>query len=108
MQQESHYPALRFWQYLGTTRGIDTKYFKVDIYKKNTAHLTFKDDNLLKKFNLYCGRKLNWLPDEYEALSDEERAVADSFEGRDSYRKTYNNRSFFLQSDSNLLLLASG
>ena len=97
----------------GQTRGIDTKYFKVDIYKKNTAHLTFKDDNLLKKFNLYCGRKLNWLPDDYgykpyEALSDEERAVADSFEGRDSYRKTYNNRSFFLQSDSNLLLLASG
>ena len=97
----------------GTTRGIDTRFFKVDIFKKNTCHLTFKDEALLKKFNLYCGRKLNWLPDDYgykpyEALSDEERAVADSFEGRDSYRHTFNNRSFFLQNDFNPLLLASG
>ena len=97
----------------GTTRNIDTRFFKVDIFKKNTCHLTFKDEALLKKFNLYCGRKLRWLPDDYgykpyEALDDEERAVADSFEGRDSYEHTFNNRSFFLQTNNNLLLLTSG
>lgn len=97
----------------GIYRAIDTKFFKVDIFKKNTAHLTFKDENLLKKFNLYCGRKLNWLPDDYgykpyESLDDEERAVADSFEGRDSYEETFHNRKFYLQSNSNLRLLAAG
>lgn len=97
----------------GQTRGIDTKFFKVDVFKKGTAHLTFKDEQLLKKFNLYCGRKLHWLPDDYgykpyESLDDEERAVADSFEGRDSYRQTFNNRSFFLADNNYPLMLTSG
>lgn len=112
---ESHDMAkvLQDAQKKGITRNIDTKYFKVDVYKKGTAHLTFKDDALLKKFNLYCGRKLHWLPDDYgykpyEALDDEERAVADSFEGRDSYKHTFNNRSFFLSTEKNLPLLTSG
>lgn len=97
----------------GQTHNIDTKYFKVDVYKKGTAHLTFKDEKLLKKFNLYCGRKLNWLPDDYgykpyETLTEEEKAVADSFEGRDSYNETYYQKGFYLQSDSNPLLLTAG
>lgn len=95
----------------GVTRGIDTRFFKIDVYKKGTAHLTFKDDALLKKFNLYCGKKLKFLPDDYgykpyEALDKDERAVADSFEGRDSYRHTFNNRNFFLQDSSQFLLTA--
>lgn len=104
--------ALQTAREQGVTRNIDTKFFKVDVYKKGTAHLTFKDDALLKKFNLYCGRKLRWLPDDYgykpyEALDDEERAVADSFEGRLSYRNTFNNRNFFLPRDANPLLLTA-
>ena len=91
------------------TRGIETKYFIVDVFKKGTCHLTFKDPDLLKKFNLYCGRKLNWLPDgygfkPYESLDEDERAVADSFEGRDSYQQTFANRQFYLQNNSPLLL----
>ena len=93
----------------GITAKIDTKYFIVTVYKKNTCHLTFKDPDLLKKFNLYCGRKLNWLPDGYgfklyESLDEDERAVADSFEGRDSYQQTFANRQFYLQSSSPLML----
>lgn len=100
-------------QSVGVFRAIDTKFFKVDIFKKNTAHLTFKDETLLKKFNLYCGRKFNWLPDDYgykpyDSLDDEERAVADSFEGRDSYEETFHNRKFYLQSNSNLQLITAG
>lgn len=94
------------------TRGIDTKFFIVDVYKKGTCHLTFKDADLLKKFNLYCGRKLHWLPDDYgrkpyESLSKEERIVADSFEGRDSYTETYRNQQFYLPSNSSLLMLTA-
>ncbi|MBQ3434950.1 MAG: hypothetical protein IJG24_07905, partial [Selenomonadaceae bacterium] len=81
--------------------------------KKGTCHLTFNDETLLKKFNLYCGRKLNWLPDgygfkAYSDLDDEERAVADSFEGRTSYEETFRNRQFYLQSNSNPLMLTAG
>ena len=41
----------------GINRGIDTKYFTVDLFKKGTCHLRFKDMELLKKFNIYCGRR---------------------------------------------------
>ena len=93
----------------GFTRNIITKFFHIAVYKKGTCHLTFRDERLLKKFNLYCGRKLNWLPDDYgykpyETLDEEERAVADSFEGRDSYEETFHNRQFYLQSNSIPLL----
>lgn len=97
---------------MGFHRNIVTKFFTVALYKKGTCHLTFNDEALLKKFNLYCGRKLNWLPDgygfkAYSELDDEERAVADSFEGRDSYEETFANRQFYLQSNSSPLLLAA-
>ncbi|MBR6901368.1 MAG: DUF4942 domain-containing protein, partial [Synergistaceae bacterium] len=35
------------------------------LYKKGTCHLKFKDMDLLKKFNIYCGKKSNMLPDDY-------------------------------------------
>lgn len=95
----------------GKNREIDTKFFTVDVFKKGTCHLKFKDMELLKKFNLYCGKRLNWLPDDYgrkpyESLDDEERAVADSFEGRDSYNETYHNQQFYLPSGNLLMLTA--
>lgn len=97
---------------MGLTRNIVTKFFTVALYKKGTCHLTFNDETLLKKFNLYCGKKLNWLPDDYgrkpyESLNHEERAVADSFEGRESYNETYHNQQFYLPTDSNLLMLTA-
>ena len=99
----------------GITANIDTKYFTVNLYKKGTAHLTFKDLDLLKKFNLYCGKKLNWLPDNYgtksyKDLTAKEKEVADSFEGRESYEDTFKNQQFYLPQDvaSSMLMLTSG
>ena len=94
-------------------RGIDTKFFIVDLYKKGTCHLTFKDMDLLKKFNLYCGRKKNWLPDDYgrkpyRHLDDEEKEIVDSFEGRESYEDTYRHQDFYLPQASDLLMLNAG
>jgi len=105
---------IRFAQTYGGTRNIDTKYFKVTLYKKGTCHLTFKDLNLLKKFNLYCGKRFNWLPDDYgrkryDDLTEKEKAVADSFEGKSSYEETFNNQDYFLpQPSSNLRMLSAG
>jgi hypothetical protein len=51
-------------------QGIDNIYessfFKdIKIYKKGTIHLTFKDDDLLRRFNIICGKEKNWLPNDY-------------------------------------------
>ncbi|MBR1567273.1 MAG: DUF4942 domain-containing protein, partial [Oscillospiraceae bacterium] len=76
----------------GATRNIDTKYFKATFYKKGTAHLVFKDMDLLEKFNMFASRKKGWLPPEYgrkryQDMSDEERRVIDSFQGREKYEE---------------------
>ena len=109
---------LAFAQQYGLNRNIDTKYFTVTLYKKGTAHLTFKDETLLKKFNLYCGKRFNWLPDDYgrkryEDLDAKEKAVADSFEGKDSYQETFTNQDFYQVSaaqlnSTNLRMLTAG
>ena len=105
---------LTYAEKVGQNRNIDTKYFIVTLYKKGTCHLTFKSPELLKKFNLYCGRKHGWLPDGYgrKAYSDltaEEKTVADSFEGRESYEETYKNQQvYFPESINNIKLLGAG
>lgn len=85
----------------GQTKNIDTKYFTITFYKKGTCHLVFKDDELLKKFNIFGSQKKGWLPQTYgkKAYSDmeaEEKAVIDEFEGEASYEATYANKDYFL------------
>lgn len=101
-------------QDIGKTKNISTKFFDVTLYKKGTAHLVFKDLELLKKFNIYAGRKKNWLPPSYghkhyDEMDDEEKAVIDSFEGKDSYKETLSKRDFYLSQpvDSILTLHSS-
>ena len=94
-------------------KNVDTKYFTIDFFKKGTAHLKFKDMELLKKFNIYAGRRKQWLPPSYgnkhyDAMDDEEKAVIDSFEGKEEYEKTFYNRDFYLNSADNMLMLNSG
>lgn len=107
------YQKLEAAQSVGINRGIDTKFFSVDLFKKGTCHLTFKDLNLLKKFNLYCGRKKNWLPDDYgrkhySDLNEEEKGIVDSFEGKASYEDTFTNQDYYLPSINGLLMLTGG
>ena len=100
-------------QKLKNYKNIDTKYFAITFYKKGTAHFVFKDDELRKKFNIYAGRKKNWLPPSYgkkpyDAMDDEEKAVIDSFEGKEAYEETYAKRDFYITDgnvNSNLLML---
>lgn len=85
----------------GETKNIDTKYFKITFYKKGTAHLLFKSDELLKRFNIFGSRNKKWLPPAYgkktyEEMNDEERAVIDEFEGEKEYRKTLANANYYI------------
>lgn len=93
------------------TKGIITKFFKIDFFKKRTAHLTFLDEELLKKFNIFGSLEKGWLPPSYskkryEDMSKEEQQVIDEFEGEKEYNKVYNNTEYFIYDDKKVLMLA--
>ena len=83
------------------TKNIEFKHFYITCYKKGTCHITFKDEELLKKFNLFGSQRKGWLPPsygkvKYEDMGEEERAVVDEFEGEESYRETVANSAYLL------------
>ena len=83
------------------TRNIRLKYFTVSFYKKGTCHLTFTNERLLKKLNIYGSQRKGWLPKgyarrKYEELDTEEQAVIESFEGRESYTESVGEPEYYL------------
>lgn len=96
----------------GQNKKIETKYFIIDFYKKGTAHLFFKDSDLLKKFNIYGSQKKNWLPHEYgkksyQEMTPEEKNVVDAFDGgKQQYEKICENSSYYvLENNTSINLL---
>lgn len=92
------------------SKNIDLKYFTITFYKKGTAHITFKDEELLKKFNIFGGQRKNWLPpsygkSKYSDMGQSEKSVVDSFEGCKEYEQTVKNKDFYIMDNSKLLLL---
>lgn len=86
------------------TKNIKLKFFNITFYKKGTCHITFTNDDLLKKFNIFGAMHKGWLPPsygkaKYQDMTEEEKEVIDSFEGEIEYRKVFNNSDYFL-SDS--------
>lgn len=100
--------AIRIAESTGCTRNIDTKYFRATFFKKGTAHLIFKDEKLLEKFNIFAGRKKGWLPNaygkcKYSDMSPEEQHVVDSFQGRERYEAVMRDAQYFLaESDAGM------
>lgn len=82
-------------------RNIQLKYFTVTLYKKGTCHLTFTNERLLKKLNIFGSQRKGWLPKgytrrRYEEMSAEEQAVIESFEGRESYNASVMESEYYL------------
>lgn len=97
----------------GQTKKIECKYFFMTFYKKGTCHITFKDDRLLKKFNLFGSQRKGWLPPcygkkVYEDMTAEEKAVIDEYEGKESYKETLSDMSYYIQDTKGLLMIESG
>jgi len=95
----------------GNFRALDMHYFTVTFFKKGTAHITFKDERLLDKFNIFAAQRRAWLPPgygtkPYSAMDDEERAVVDAFQGQEAYARVVADADYYLVSDSALLLSA--
>ena len=50
---------------LGVTKNIKTRYFTITFYLKGTIHLVFNDLDMLRRFNIFVGKKRNFLPSDY-------------------------------------------
>ncbi|MBD5589364.1 DUF4942 domain-containing protein [Clostridium botulinum] len=92
------------------TKNIKTKYFSINTYKKGTTHLTFLNEELLKKFNIFGSCKKGWLPFsygkcKYEDMSDKEKQVIDEFEGKENYKKTMRNTDYYIYKPNQILML---
>ena len=86
------------------------KYFTVTFYKKGTCHITFNNDELLKKFNIFGSQHKGWLPPSYgkkayKDMTAEEKAVVNEFEGEKEYNKVISNKEYYLFDGNNLNLL---
>ncbi len=84
--------ALREAFALGISSGIESTYFRMTAHKKGTIHLTFKSDDILRRFNVIACKAKDWLPGDfgdkaYQDMGAEERAVVDSFEGQEAYER---------------------
>lgn len=92
------------------TTNIDTKFFKLTFYKKGTCHILFKNEELLKKFNLFGCMKKGFLPPsygkaKYEDMTKEEKSVIDNFEGKEEYNKVMKNLDYYIYNPSNVLMI---
>ena len=96
------------------TKNIDTKYFTVTFFKKGTAHLVFKDSELLEKFNLFAAQHKKWLPPSYgkkhyKDMTPEEKHVVDSFQGRERYEHVMAHADYYLDAGKpQMLMLGAG
>ena len=76
----------------GNNKAIDTQFFMISIYKKGTIHLKFKDEDMLRRFNIEACKGKNFLPHdystkEYDDLSPTEKDFVDTFEGKKNYKQ---------------------
>lgn len=75
----------------GQSRAIESDYFIASFFKKGTLHLTFRNRDVLRRFNIFCGAAKSWIPPNYgkksyAEMSPEEHQVVQAFEGKDDYK----------------------
>lgn len=102
--------TLEFAQEYEESKNIVLKYFDVTFYKKGTCHITFTNDELLKKFNIFGAQHKGWLPPsygkkKYKDMTPEEKAVVNDFEGETEYNKVMCNTSYYLADTNSMLRL---
>jgi hypothetical protein len=102
--------ALKFAEEYGETKNIVLKYFDITFYKKGTCHITFTNEELLKKFNIFGSQHKGWLPPsygkkKYNDMTNEEKTIINEFEGESEYNKVFNNTTYYIFNANNCNLL---
>ena len=93
----------------GNFKNISLKYFNITFYKKGTAHIVFKDEKLLEKFNLFGCQRKGWLPPDYgkkpyNRMDKEEKELVKEFSGSEAnYNEVYVNCDYYVIEDAKLL-----
>lgn len=69
---------------------LRSTYFKITAHKKGTIHLTFLNDDVLRRFNVAACKGKKWLPPDYgqkkyNELNESEKNVVNSFDGQKQY-----------------------
>lgn len=76
----------------GVVKGAETHFFTINAFKKGTMHFTFKDENVLRRFNVAAAIGKGWLPMDYgqrayQNMARDEQQAVDSFEGKETYEQ---------------------
>lgn len=92
----------------GESKGEST-YFRFKCHKKGTIHLTFKDEDVLRRFNIVGCQGKRWLPDDYgekdfSEMPPEEQAVAESFDGKETYQENVRKPVFAIKAAPTALI----
>ncbi len=102
-----------YYEDLQQTKGLHFKYFDLNFYKKGTCHITFTNDEVIKKLNIFGCQKKGWLPPaygkkHYYEMTEEEKSVILEFDGSEfEYEKVVQNADkFIFDTKSNPLLIA--
>jgi len=93
----------------GKNRKVLSTFFEISVYKKGTIHLTFRDEDIRRRFNITACKGKDWLPQDYgyksfEQLSFDKQKIVESFENKKIYNKNIGNCSFRITAPKNLLL----
>jgi len=77
----------------------ESTHFKFICYLKGTLHLTFKNMDILRRFNVVACRGKGWLPNAYGTkgygqMTGVEKMVVDAFEGERVYSQNLNRPLF--------------
>lgn len=93
----------------GQTKSIDCGYFRINTFKKGTTHFEWTRKDLIQKLNIEGCRGKGWLPPSYgkpyNSMTQEEKDVIDSFQGKEEYEEIIQDKSFYLSGVSGLLAI---
>ena len=95
----------------GQNRKVLSTYFEISVFKKGTIHLTFRSEDIRRRFNVTACKGKKWLPQDYgvkpfKSLPYDEQVIVESFEHKKIYDDNLNNCSF-APPNLNLKLLAA-
>lgn len=95
----------------GASRNLNFHYFTATFYQKGTCHITFTNQRVLDKLNIYGSQRRGWLPPSYGRkryadLEREEQAVVDAFQGPLDYEMVMDHAAFYLADPATMALTA--
>ena len=93
----------------GRNRKVLSTYFEISAYKKGTIHLTFRDEDIRRRFNITACKGKGWLPQDYghkpfEQLPYEEQEIVKSFEDKKTYNEKIGDCTFRIKTPCRKLL----